>query len=486
MDSIPIVAITGQVATHLIGNDAFQEADVCGITRPITKHNYLVKDIKELGEILKSAFYIARTGRPGPVVIDIPKDIQQAKTTLSYPKQVNIRSYKPTIKGHLNQIKKAASLISSSERPVIFSGGGVVSSESAKELFTLSELIDAPVTTSLMGLGTFPETHARALKMLGMHGTEYANYAIQQADLIIAAGVRFDDRVTGKVSQFAGKAQVIHIDIDPTSIRKNIHVHIPVVGDIKYVLQELIKKVDQKKNSKWMQQIQDWKKEHPLYYKESDKIQPQYVIEQIADITDHKAIIATEVGQNQMWTAQFYNFTQPRTFLSSGGLGTMGYGFPAAIGAQVANPDRIVIDIAGDGSIQMNIQELATAVLYQLPIKIIILNNHSLGMVRQWQAIFYNRRFSSTCLRRNINCPPQCDQTGENCPNYIPDFVKLAQAYGATGFYLEQTKDVRPILEKAINTPGPVVVECKIEKEENVYPMVPAGAPIDQMIRGMA
>ena len=486
MDSIPVVAITGQVATHLIGNDAFQEADIVGISRSITKHNYLVKDVDELPYIIKSAFYIARTGRPGPVLVDVPKDIQQAKTSVPYPDTVEIRSYKPTIKGHLPQLEKVASAIAKCERPVIFAGGGVVASGASVELRELAERIDSPVTTSLMGLGTFPETEPRSLKMLGMHGTEYANYAIQEADLLIAIGVRFDDRVTGKVSKFAPKAKIIHIDIDPTTIRKNVKVSLPVVGDVKHVLRQLLEIVEPTQYPEWMKQIQEWKSNCGLKYGDNGRIQPQYVIEQIAELTGHRAIVATEVGQNQMWTAQFFNFIEPRTFLSSGGLGTMGYGFPAAIGAQVAKPDHVVIDIAGDGSIQMNIQELATAVLYQIPVKIIILNNQSLGMVRQWQAIFYDRRFSATCLQRNADCPPQCDSPKEDCPKYLPNFSKLAEAYGATGFCVKEAKEVKSSLEKALKTPGPVVVEFEIDKEENVFPMVPAGAPIDQMIRGMA
>ncbi len=487
MDSIPIVAITGQVSTHLIGNDAFQEADMVGISRSITKHNYLVKNVDELPHILKSAFMIAKSGRPGPVLIDIPKDIQQAKTLIPYPDSVDIPSYKPTMQGHIQQIKKVAKAIDAAHKPVIFAGGGVISSEASEQLKTLAAKIDAPVTTSLMGLGTFPEDHPNALKMIGMHGTEYANYAIQEADLLIAIGVRFDDRVTGKVSKFAPNAKIVHIDIDPTTIRKNVKVFLPVVGDVKNVLNELNKIVTEKKNTEWTQQVQNWKNDHALKYGDNGHIQPQYVIEKVAELTKHDAIITTEVGQNQMWTAQFFNFIKPRTFISSGGLGTMGYGFPAAIGAQIAHPEKTVIDIAGDGSIQMNIQELATAVLYQLPVKIIILNNHSLGMVRQWQAIFYDRRFSSICLRRNINCPPQCDQSGENCPQaYIPNFSKLAEAYGATGLFADKQEDVLPVLKKALQTKGPVVVEFIIDNEENVYPMVPAGAPIHQMIRGMA
>jgi len=487
MDSIPVVAITGQVHTHLIGNDAFQEVDIVGISRPVTKHNFLVNNINDLGKIIKSAFFIAKTGRPGPVLVDIPKDIQQAKVSKPYPDSIEIKSYKPTIKGHLPQIKNVAKAITASHKPVIYAGGGVISSGASEELRQLAKIINAPVTTTLMGLGVFPETDDNSLKMLGMHGTEYANYAIQEADLLIAVGARFDDRVTGKVDKFASKAKIIHIDIDPTTIRKNVQVNIPVVGDIKHVLKELNNILEPKENKEWLDRIYKWKQDHPLKYKNDGRIQPQYVIEQIAELTDRDAIITTEVGQNQMWTAQFYNFTNPRTFLTSGGLGTMGYGFPAAIGAQIANPDKIVVDIAGDGSIQMNIQELATAVLYKIPVKIVILNNHSLGMVRQWQAIFYDRKFSSTCLRRNIDCPPHCDHTGENCPKaYVPNFTKLAEAYGATGLYTNKVEEVKPILNKMLKTPGPVIVEFEIEAEENVYPMVPAGAPINEMIRGMA
>ena len=487
MDSVPIVAITGQVHTHLIGNDAFQEADVVGITRPVTKHNYLVKTVDELPKILKSAFYLARSGRPGPVVVDVPKDIQQQICTAPYPEKVEIRSYKPTIKGNDRQIKKAAQMIAEAARPVIYAGGGVVAGGAAQELQQLASLMDIPVTTTLMGLGAFPETDSRSLKMLGMHGTAYANYAIQECDLLIAIGARFDDRVTGKVDRFAPKAKVIHVDIDPTTIRKNVEVDLPVVGDVKHVLSRLLTYAEEKTHPQWMATINTWKAENPLQYSENGMIQPQYVIEHIADLVKHDAIITTEVGQNQMWAAQFYNYIKPRTFLSSGGLGTMGYGFPAAIGAQVANPDKLVIDIAGDGSIQMNIQEMATAVLYQIPVKIVILNNQSLGMVRQWQGIFYNRQFSHTCLRRNISCPPHCDGAQDNCPlDYVPNFIKLAEAYGAAGFYADKTEEVRPTLEKAFATPGPVIVEFKISDEENVYPMVPAGAPIDKMIRGMA
>ena len=486
MDSIPLVAITGQVPVHLIGNDAFQESDMVGISRSITKHNYLVKDVNELPMILKSAFYIARSGRPGPVLVDVPKNVQQANTNAIYPEEANIRGYRPTIKGHSQQISKAAAMIAKAERPVIFAGGGVISGGASQELIDLAHAIQAPVTTSFMGLGSFPESDPLSLKMLGMHGTAYANYAIQESDLLIAVGVRFDDRVTGDLSKFARKAKIIHIDIDPTTIRKNVQVDVPVVGDVKCVLQDLLAEIKPKTHDAWLRRIQDWKTTHPLSYRQNGCILPQVVIETIAEITRHQAIITTEVGQHQMWTAQFFNFEKARTFISSGGLGTMGFGFPAAIGAQVARPDAMVIDIAGDGSIQMNIQELATVATYRLPVKIVILNNQSLGMVRQWQAIFYHRRFSGICLRKNTACPPHCDGLETHCDVYVPDYVKLAEAYGIPGYRADKPEQIRPVLEKALTTPGPAVVEFIIDKEENVFPMVPAGKALDQMLRGIA
>lgn len=485
MDSVPMVAITGQVPTSMIGNDAFQEADVTGITRPITKHNYLVKDIKDLPGILKEAFYIARSGRPGPVVVDFPKDIQRAKTEKSYPESIDIRTYKPTYEGHVKQIKKVALAIKTAKKPLIYSGGGVIISEASGELTELVGKTGIPITTTLMGLGAFPETDELALKMLGMHGTKYANYAVQNTDLLIAVGARFDDRITGRIEEFAPHAKIIHIDIDPTEISKNVKVDVPVVGDVKKVLEELNKIVEAGDYTDWISQIMKWKKEFPLNYKNDEGLRPQYIIEQISDLTKGDAVISTEVGQNQMWAAQFYNYTKPRTFLSSGGLGTMGYGFPAAIGAQLGCPDKTVFDIAGDGSIQMNIQELATAVYNKLPINIIILNNQYLGMVRQWQELFYNRDYSSTCLARNINCPKICNAPKKGCI-YIPDFVKLAEAYGALGIRVTDKKDVRPALKRAIKSPKTVVLEFRIEHEENVFPMVPAGASLHQMMEGMA
>ncbi len=469
MDSVPIVAITGQVKTFLIGNDAFQEADTTGITRPITKYNYLVKDVKELAKTIHEAFYIASTGRPGPVLIDLPVDIELQEAEFKYSDcPPHIRGYNPKTKGHPLQIKKAAELIKKSKKPVIYAGGGVIISSASAELKKLAEKCKIPVTTTLMGLGSFPQTHPLSLEMLGMHGTVYANLAIQNSDLIIAVGARFDDRVTGKISAFAPYAKIIHIDIDPSAISKNVTVDIPIVGDAKQVLRELLKIVEPPDTKEWLKQIQKWKKEFPLKYKNNGKLKPQYVVQKIYEITQGKAIITTEVGQNQMWAAHWYKFTKPRTFITSGGLGTMGYGFPAAIGAKVGNPDAIVIDIAGDGSIQMNIQELATAVSHEIPVIVAILNNQYLGMVRQWQQLFYNERYSYTYLKN-------------------PDFVKVAEAYGAIGIRVTKKQEVEPALKKAFKSKKkPVVIDFIVDEFENVYPMVPAGEAIDRMIGGMA
>jgi len=468
MDSIPLIAITGQVKTFLIGNDAFQEADVTGITRPITKHNYLVKDVKELAGIIKEAFHIATTGRPGPVVIDIPVDVQMHEAEFHYPKDVNIRSYNPTYEGHAGQIKRAAKAIGASKCPIIYAGGGIIISGAHKELYELATKTDIPVTTTMLGLGGFPETHKLALGMLGMHGTAYANHAIMDSDLIIAIGARFDDRVTGKIDEFAPNAKVIHIDIDPSSVSKNIKVDIPIVGDARRILTELNKAVKKPSTGDWLSKIEGWKKRALSHLKDDDKMRPQYIVKEICEATKGDAIIATEVGQNQMWAAQYYTYTKPRTFLSSGGLGTMGYGFPAAIGAQIACPDKVVFDIAGDGSIQMNIQELATSVHNKLPVKVAIMNNGYLGMVRQWQELFYDKRYSYTTLK--------------GCP----DFVKLAESYGAVGIRVTKKKDVRPAIEKALSIDNTVFLDFHIEREENVFPMVPAGQAINRMIGGMA
>lgn len=472
MDSIPIVVFTGQVPTLLIGNDAFQEVDIVGITRPCTKHNYLVKKVEDLARIIKEAFYLARSGRPGPILVDLPKDVLQNKTEFKYPKKVELRSYRPTYSAHPGQIQKAAALMVKAKRPIIFAGGGVVSSMASKELKTLAEKMSIPVTTTLMGLGAFPGGHPLSLGMLGMHGTYWANMAVSHCDLLIAVGARFDDRATGKVELFAPEAKIIHIDIDPTSIRKNVLVDVPIVGDCRDALTKLnhlLQGEDAthwgKARQSWLDQIQEWRTTHPLTYEPSEtEIKPQFVIEKLYELTRGEAIIATEVGQNQMWAAQYYLFDRPNSFLTSGGLGVMGYGFPAAIGAQVACPDRLVIDIAGDGSIQMNIQEMATAVANRIPVKIVILNNGYLGMVRQFQELFYNKRYVQTRLNGN------------------PDFVKLAEAYGAVGFRAVRPDEVVPVLEKGLAAPGPVIMDFIVAPEECVRPMVPAGKGMTEMV----
>lgn len=468
MDSIPMVVITGQVATTLIGKDSFQEADVTGITMPITKHSYLIKNAEDIPKIIKEAFYIARSGRPGPVVVDIPKDLQIKKIHFKYPDKIDIPSYKPNLKGHPRQIKLAVKAIAASAKPVIYAGGGVISSGASKELKELAEKCNIPVTTTLLGIGAFPETSELSLGMLGMHGTAYANYAVTDCDLLIAIGARFDDRVTGHIDHFAPHAKIIHIDIDPAEIGKNVSVDIPIVGDVKLVLKDLLEKIAHKeKNKEWFEQIKEWKEKYPLAYKKDDKIiKPQYVVEELYNLTKgHKTIITTEVGQNQMWAAMFYKYSKPRTLLSSGGLGTMGFGLPAAIGAQFGCPDALVFDIAGDGSIQMNIQELTTAVNNKLPIKILVLDNAFLGMVRQWQEIIHGKRYSATNLCNN------------------PDLVKIAQAYGAEAFRVSKPSEVKSALEKAIAIKDkPVLVDFVVAKEENVFPFVQPGQPINQML----
>lgn len=472
MDSIPVVVFSCQVNTNLIGNDAFQEADIVGITRPCTKHNYLVKDVRDLARIMKEAFHIARTGRPGPVLVDIPKDVTAAITEGKIPEKVFIRGYQPNYNPHLGQIKRAMKLLSQSRRPVLYTGGGIISSSASNELLKFAEALSIPVTSTLLGLGGFPGDHPLFLGMLGMHGTYAANMAVTESDLIIAIGARFDDRATGKVDEFAPKAKIIHVDIDPTSISKNIKVDIPIVGDAKLALRKMMEFYEAERSDfqefhshikGWLDIIEKWKQEFPLTYQRDGTLKPQFVIEKVYELTKGDAIIATEVGQNQMWTAQFYKFKKPRTILTSGGLGTMGYGFPASIGAQVAFPEKLVVDIAGDGSIQMNIQELATAIQYNLPVKVIILNNGYLGMVRQWQQLFYGRRYTWTKI-------------------YAPDFVKLAEAYGACGMRIKSEDEVEECLREAFTNGRPTFVDVLINPEECVYPMVPAGAALKDML----
>lgn len=478
MDSVPVVFITGQVPTHLIGNDAFQEVDIVGITRPITKHNFLVKRIEDLPLILRQAFYIARTGRPGPVLVDIPKDITQKLSDVKIPSLDEVKSslpgYKPHTEGSPQQIKKAAKLIISAKRPVLYIGGGAVQSEAQEELIELAELMNIPVTTTNMGKGAFPELHPLALHMLGMHGTYYANMAVYNCDLLIAVGARFDDRVTGKIEEFAPQASIIHIDIDPASISKNIVVDVPIVGDVKVVLRKLIQEIKREgaklvfpeERHKWTKQIEKWKKLHPLTYRNSDEvIKPQYVIEEIWKATKGDAIIATGVGQHQMWAAMFYKYSYPRQFINSGGLGTMGFGLPAGIGAKIGRPEKEVFVIDGDGSFMMTMQELITAVQYKVPVKIAIINNGYLGMVRQWQELFYEKRYSEVDLSTQ------------------PDFVRLAEACGAVGFRAEKPKEVREIIEEAMKIQDkPVLLDFHVDREENVLPMVPAGKSYREMI----
>ncbi len=472
MDSVPLIVLTGQVPAAVIGSDAFQEADIVGMTRACTKYNYLAKDVSELSKLIREAFHIARTGRPGPVLIDLPRDVSVGKAEFVWPEKVFIRSYNPTLEGNKWMIERAAHEIAKAKKPVIIAGNGCVISEASDELKELAEHTNIPVALTLMGLGSFPGTHPLSLGMVGMHGTYYANKSVQDADLLIAIGMRFDDRVTGKVEGFAPHAKIIHIDIDPTSIRKVVRVDVPVVGDVRRVLIQLNKVLKAEINEpweeirkSWLKQIDEWKKERPLTYTRSDEIiKPQYVVEKIYELTKGDAIICTEVGQNQMWAAQFYKYDKPRRLLTSGGLGTMGYGFPAAIGAQLAYPDKTVIDVAGDGSIQMNIQELATAVIYKLPVKVAILNNHFLGMVRQWQELFFNERYSYSNL------------------DVVPDFVALAQAYGAVGLRATKPSEVEPVLKEAFKTKKTVFMDFVIDWKEKVYPMVPAGATIDTML----
>jgi acetolactate synthase-1/2/3 large subunit len=473
MDSTPIVVITGQVPTTMIGNDAFQEADVTGITRPCTKHNYLVRDVHDIARVIKEAFYIAGSGRPGPVLVDLPKDVQNAQALFKYPEKVEIRGYKPTLKGNERQIERALEAIENAERPLFYVGGGVQWSDATVPLTELVRGLKIPITTTVMALGVFPSSDPLCLGMLGMHGGYWTNMAVQSCDALIAIGARFDDRVTGRVSDFAPNAKtIIHVDIDPSSISKNIKVHIPIVGDIKEVVQVMLKKVKsqeslaprQKLWAEWHQKI---KAEKPLPYEKSNangEVKPRELIEELYNVTKGEAIVATDVGQHQMWTAQMMPFDRPRSWLTSGGLGTMGYGLPAGIGAYFAAPDRPIVVISGDGSIQMNIQEMATAVQYKVPVKVIIMNNYYLGMVRQWQEKFYEGRYSHSYM------------------DAMPNFVKLAEAYGAAGFRVEKSKDLTATITEAFAVPGPVIVDVVIPQSEGVFPMVPAGSAMHEML----
>ncbi len=473
MDSIPLICFTGQVGSSLIGKDAFQEADITGITLPITKHNYMVERTEDLAPIIKEAFYIATTNRPGPVVIDLPKDVMDRAIDFKpNQEEVSIRGYRVMKGFNAGQVVTAVNLIKQSQRPLLYAGGGVIASGAAEELRELAEKRKIPVTMTLMGLGAFPATNYLSLGMLGMHGTRYANYAVSECDLLIAVGARFDDRVTSKIDAFAPHAKIIHIDIDAAEIGKNVDIDVPIVGQVREVLEAInakLEKVEDDHNSEWLQAIERWKDEYPMRYGQSadNRLMPQHVIEKIYDLTQGEAIITTEVGQNQMWTAHYYKFKNPRTLLTSGGLGTMGYGFPAAIGAQIACPDKKVIDIAGDGSIQMNIQELAVAVENKLPVIICILNNHFLGMVRQWQGLFYEKRYSYTDM------------------SHQPDFVKLAEAYGAVGIRVKEYSEVEPALKQALaSTDKPVVIDFWVEREADVFPMVPSGTSLLNMLGG--
>ncbi|WP_294626393.1 biosynthetic-type acetolactate synthase large subunit [uncultured Bilophila sp.] len=471
-DSIPLVIFTGQVSTPLIGNDAFQEVDIVGITRPCTKHNFLVKDVKDLALTIRKAFYLARSGRPGPVLVDIPKNIQQATCDYVWPENVSMRSYCPTYRANLNQLRRAMDVLVTSRKLLVMAGGGVIMADAAEELTMLARRLHAPVTSTLMGLGAFPGDDPQWIGMLGMHGTYAANRAVTQADVILAVGARFDDRVTGKLSTFAPNARIVHIDIDPTTLRKNVRVEVPVVSDALSALQGLrailesghAEKDWEGAHAEWNAQVREWQERQPLSWARGETLKPQQVVEALYRMTEGKAVITTEVGQNQMWAAQFYKYHRPRTYLTSGGLGTMGYGLPAAIGAQLAFPDRLVVDVAGDGSIQMNSQELMTAVENELPVKILILNNRYLGMVRQWQELFYDTNYVAT------------DMKGQ------PDFVKLADAYGAEGYRITTEEELEEILPRALASPKTAIIDVWVDREENVSPIVPTGASLDEML----
>jgi acetolactate synthase-1/2/3 large subunit len=471
MDSVPVVFITGQVRTELLGTDGFQEADTIGITMPIVKHSFMIQDPAEVPRAIHEAFYLARSGRPGPVLVDVPQDLSRAEIDYEPVTDVHLPGYQPTVEGNQKQIRQAAKALAAARRPVIYAGGGVVNADAAAELTEFASADRFPVTCTLMGLGAFPAQHPQWLGMLGMHGTRAANYAIDEADLVCAIGARFDDRVTGKLSEFAPRAKFIHIDVDPAEISKNVPAHIPIVGDAKHVLSKLIVEYralapDSARLADWWKRIESWRERYPLSYKDSEdsEIKPQYMIQALYEATGGDAIVASDVGQHQMWTAQYYHFPQPRRWINSGGLGTMGFGLPAAMGAAVGCPDRLVCGIVGDGSVQMNAQELATCAQENIPIKVFIMNNGYLGMVRQWQELFWDRRYSQV-------------ETGA-----YPDFVKLAEAYGATGMRFSDKGSLVDDMKRAIETDGPVVVDVKVTREENTYPMIPAGHAAREMV----
>ena len=488
MDSIPVIAITGQVRTEAIGSDAFQEADATGITRPITKHNYLVKDVRDLSRVLREAFYIATTGRPGPVLIDVPVDVQRAKTDFKWSDTIEMRSYKPTVRGHPLQIKKAAELIKEAKRPLLYVGGGTVYAGACAELKKLAEKGNIPVAWTLMANGAFPPGHVLAMGPLGMHGKYCTNMAMQKADLLIAAGSRFDDRVTGMLSKFSPHSKKIHIDIDPSNISKTVHAHCPIIGDLRQVLAEIGEAIPKLDHAEWVKEILDMDKKNPLPYKDDAVLRPQYVIQELHRLTRGDAIIATGVGQHQMWAMQWYPCNGPRQFLTSGGLGTMGYGFPAALGAKFAFPEKTVACIDGDGSFQMTASELTTSTIEKRPVLVLIINNYFLGMVRQWQELFYKERFSSSCLTAEGGKASKETQPDPAKVPYIPDFVKLAEAHGALGIRVLEKNQVTSSLERALEEVKrrTVVMDVVIDPAEKVFPMVPAGAGLDEIIVDMA
>ena len=485
-DSVPLVCFTGQVPTHLIGNDAFQEVDIVGITRSICKYAITVRKREDLASIIKKAFFIARSGKPGVVVVDLPKDIQQALGSDCYPEQIEVRGYKPNTNVHIGQIKKALALLRTARRPVFLIGGGVNIAHAQQEMTQLAEITGIPVITTIMGKGALPTNHPLYVGNLGIHGSYAANTAISECDVLFSIGVRFNDRITGKVSEFAKKATIIHVDIDPASISRNIVVDIPIVADAKNAIVALLEKAPKYDFADWKKQIDSWKAEHPIYSIDGakSKVTPYSIIQEINRVFED-AVITTDVGQNQLWTTQFLELTDKKQMLTSGGLGTMGYGLPAAIGAKIGNPNKDVIAICGDGGIQMNIQEMATAVVYELPIIICILNNGYLGNVRQWQEMFYKKRYSCTCLRYRKSCAAFCNTPSACCPDYIPDFVQLTESYGAKAFRVQRPEDIKTTLEEAKGTKKvPTVIEFIIDPEENVLPIVPPGNPLSDMIMG--